>query len=75
MAVVQRRLKEVVHVLENLSALREPGRSRTDYLAQLKRDLATYYGYNDFMLDALLNLFSVGEALELMEANEVRGGG
>ncbi len=37
---------------------------------QLKRDLAVYFGYNEFMLDKLLELFSVAEALELIEANE-----
>lgn len=30
-----------------------------------------YYGYNDFMLEAILNLFTVAEAVEFMEANEV----
>ena len=40
-------------------------------LMQLKRDLSLYYGYNDFMLEAILNLFPVAEALEFMEANEV----
>ncbi len=38
---------------------------------QLKRDLAHYYGYNAFMLEQLLALFSPAEAVELMEANEV----
>lgn len=38
---------------------------------QLKRDIAAYYSYNEFMVDALLALFSVGEALELIEAQEV----
>ena len=37
---------------------------------QLKKDLAVYFGYNEFMLDKLLGLFSVAEALELIEANE-----
>jgi hypothetical protein len=41
-------------------------------LLQLKRDLCTYYSYNQFMVDTLLAMFSVGEALELIEANEVR---
>lgn len=41
---------------------------------QLKRDLCTYYDYNAFMVDALLAMFSVGEALELIEAQEVRWG-
>jgi hypothetical protein len=39
--------------------------------SQLKRDLATYYGYNDYMLEAILSLFPPAEAVELMEANEV----
>lgn len=37
---------------------------------QLKKDLEEYYGYNRFMLDTLLGMFSVAEALELIEANE-----
>ena len=36
-------------------------------MLQLKRDLGEYYGYNRFMLDALLGLFSVPEALEAVE--------
>jgi len=39
---------------------------------QLKRDLATYYGYNDYMLDCLLSLFAPEEAVELIGANEDR---
>ena len=45
-------------MLDNFSSLRAPGAARADYLAQLKRDLAAYYGYNDFLLDALLNMFT-----------------
>ncbi|PNW82090.1 hypothetical protein CHLRE_06g273413v5 [Chlamydomonas reinhardtii] len=71
LAVVARRMKATVAVLEKFGERREAGRSRTEYLAQLKRDLATYYGYNEFMIDMYLNMFSVAEALELMEANEV----
>ncbi len=40
---------------------------------QLKRDLCSYYNYNAFMIDTLLSLFSVGEALEVIEAQEVSG--
>ena len=71
LAMVQRRMKDVVAVLENFSTRRAEGKSRADYLNQLKRDLHLYYGYNDFMLEAILNLFTVAEAIELMEANEV----
>ncbi|KAL4427894.1 hypothetical protein ABPG75_001983 [Micractinium tetrahymenae] len=71
LALVQKRIKGIVRTLENFKQLREGGRSRAEYLEQLKRDLATYYGYNQFMVDALLAMFSVGEALELIEAQEV----
>ncbi|KAG2502071.1 hypothetical protein HYH03_000564 [Edaphochlamys debaryana] len=71
LAVVARRMKATVAVLEDFAQRREAGRSRQEYLEQLKRDLGAYYGYNDFMIDMYLNMFSVAEALELMEANEV----
>lgn len=44
-------MKEIVGVLEDFANRREEGRSRAEYMAQLKRDLATYYGYNEFMLE------------------------
>ena len=39
---------------------------------QLKKDVREYYGYNGFMVDTLLGMFTVAEALELIEANEER---
>ena len=141
LALVHRRIKDIVRTLENFKQMRGEGRSRADYveqasrgrgrgrglprargrwhaadvwqdkearlpawlacalpptrndthtrtnnnnnhtfflpsplppLLQLKRDLCTYYSYNQFMVDTLLAMFSVGEALELIEANEVR---
>ena len=50
---------------------REPGRSRNDYLSSLKKDLATYYGYNAFMVDYILNLFPVAEAIEVRRVTRV----
>ena len=49
---------------------REQERSRSDYMAQLARDLGAYYGYNDFLVDVILRLFPAHEAVEFMEANE-----
>ena len=40
-------------------------------MSQLRRDICTYYGYNTFLVDAILNLFTVAEALELIESCEV----
>lgn len=71
LALVQRRIKDVVRVLDDFARQRDPARARADYMDQLRRDLATYYGYNAFLVDALLNLFTVAEAVELIEACEV----
>lgn len=51
---------------------REPDRDRQSYLACLKRDLCTYYSYNEFMIEKFLNIFPVGEIVEVLEANEVQ---
>eukprot|EP00879_Flechtneria_rotunda_P017742 GHRR01018600.1.p1 GENE.GHRR01018600.1~~GHRR01018600.1.p1 ORF type:complete len:412 (+),score=211.41 GHRR01018600.1:258-1493(+) len=68
--LVKRRLRQVVAVLEDFSASRAPGRSRAEYVDQFKTDLATYYGYNSYMLDQLTALLPPGEVLELCEACE-----
>ena len=52
--------------------LKQPLRPRAEYMDQLKRDLSTYYGYNTFMLDTLLGMFSVPEAIACIEANELK---
>lgn len=51
---------------------KQPLRARADYMDQLKRDLSTYYGYNTFMLDTFLGMFSVPEAIACIEANELK---
>lgn len=37
---------------------------------QLKEDVGMVYGYNEFLVDYIFQLFSVNEALEHFEANE-----
>ncbi|KAJ1735185.1 rRNA (cytosine-C5-)-methyltransferase nop2 [Coemansia biformis] len=68
---VQLRIQEVIRVLNNFAQLRDEDKSRNDYMDQLKRDMCFYYGYNDFLMDKLLQLFTVSEAVEFFEANEV----
>jgi hypothetical protein len=51
MSLVQRRVHELVRVLSKFKELRDPTMSRQDYVDRLKRNLATYYGYNDYFLD------------------------
>lgn len=52
--------------------VKQPLRPRAEYMDQLKRDLSAYYGYNDFMLDTFLGMFSVPEAIACIEANELK---
>ena len=69
---VQGRIQEVVRVLADFKGRREPGRSRTEYVERLVADLATYYGYNTFLVQYFIDTFSVAEAMELLEANETQ---
>ena len=36
-------------------------RSRAEYIQQLVSDIASYYGYNDFLADKLFQLFPVSQ--------------
>ena len=71
LAEVQHRVREVVHVLCNFKTLRQLGRPRSEYLQVLERDLMTYYGYNEFLIQRLMQLFPVSELVDMLEACEV----
>ncbi|XP_066568479.1 28S rRNA (cytosine(4447)-C(5))-methyltransferase [Amia ocellicauda] len=69
---VHQRIKDNVDVLTHFSSKREPGRERAEYLALLRQDLATYYSYNAYLLDKMLELFPLSELIDFLEANEVQ---
>lgn len=46
------------------------GHSRSDHLLQLEHDIATYFGYNHFLVNKLMKLFNADEALAFFESNE-----
>merc|ERR1712141_370298 len=70
--IIQTRVKDVIEVLKDFSARREEGKSRHEYLDCLKRDLCSYYNYNDYMMGKLIDTFNIAEILDVLEANEVR---
>ena len=70
--IIQTRVKDVIEVLKDFSARREEGKSRHEYLDCLKRDLCSYYNYNDYMMGKLLDTFNVTDIVDVLEANEVQ---
>lgn len=48
-------------MLRDFGTQREEGRSRSEYLQRLRKDLATYYSYGDFLLGKLMDLFPLSE--------------
>ena len=58
---VHKRIQDIVGVLRDFGTQREEGRSRSEYLQRLRKDLATYYSYGDFLLGKLMDLFPLSE--------------
>ncbi|PNF27898.1 hypothetical protein B7P43_G08288 [Cryptotermes secundus] len=69
---VQRRIRDVVAVLSDFNKLRDKDRSRSEYLELLQKDLCTYYSYNKFLMERLIQLFPLSELMEFLEASEVQ---
>lgn len=69
---IQMRIKDVAAVLMDFSVNRDPNRSRTEYVEVLKKDLCTYYSYNEFLMEIFMNIFAVNELLEFLEASEIQ---
>ncbi|SCU94296.1 LAFA_0F21000g1_1 [Lachancea sp. 'fantastica'] len=71
LTAVRTRMLEIVKVLEDFKNLAAEGRSRSEYVDRLIKDLCEYFGYTPFLAEKLFNLFSPTEALEFFEANEI----
>jgi 25S rRNA (cytosine2870-C5)-methyltransferase len=68
--MLRTRITDTIRILEDFKKLAEPGRSRSEYSAQLLKDICAYYGYSEFLAEKLYNLFPPREAFAFFEANE-----
>ncbi|KAI9894913.1 MAG: rRNA (cytosine-C5-)-methyltransferase nop2 [Vezdaea aestivalis] len=68
--LLRSRITDSVRILSSFSALADPARSRSEYTAQLLKDISAYYGYSIFLATKLYSLFSPAEAFAFFEANE-----
>ncbi|XP_043281500.1 probable 28S rRNA (cytosine(4447)-C(5))-methyltransferase [Venturia canescens] len=69
---VQQRIRDVIMVLEDFKKLRQADKSRTDYVELLRTDLCSYYSYNTFLMEKLMQIFAFSELVEFLEASEVQ---
>lgn len=69
---VQQRIRDIVVVLSDFNKLRDKNRSRTEYTDLLRKDLSTYYSYNEFLMERLMQLFPLSELMEFLEACEIQ---
>lgn len=61
-------------IKQTIACLSQPANKscpRRELMASLKRDLAHYYGYSDYLVGKFVDLFAPAELLEFLEANEV----
>ncbi|CAG0910668.1 unnamed protein product, partial [Cyprideis torosa] len=72
LSAVQHRIQDVFQVLADFSKSREAEKDRQDYLRLLCDDLCSVYGYNEWLMRRLMDLFSLGELMEFLEANQVQ---
>ncbi|KAI1182776.1 NOL1/NOP2/sun family-domain-containing protein [Nemania serpens] len=68
--LLRQRISDTIRVLDDFANLSEPGSSRSEYTAQLLKDICAYYGYSEFLAEKLLGLFPPREALAFFDANE-----
>ncbi|KAF7670148.1 hypothetical protein LDENG_00050250 [Lucifuga dentata] len=68
---IHQRIKDNIDVLSNFSTKREEGKERAEYISLLKKDLCTYYSYNIFLIEKVMDLFPLSELVDFLEANEI----
>ncbi|KAI1727621.1 16S rRNA methyltransferase rsmB/F domain-containing protein [Ditylenchus destructor] len=69
--MVKERMQNIVQILNDFKNRREDGKKRGQYLNVFRKDLCTYYGYNEFLMEKFMALFPNGsELMEFLDANQ-----
>lgn len=69
----QERIQKIVMILKDFKTYQKANSNlpnRSALTLQLLRDLASYYNYSEFMIEKIIHLFPIAEAIEFLEANE-----
>ena len=69
LGIIQMRIKETIRILSNFKEL-NAGKSRQDYMEQLKQDISASFDYNLDLLELIFDLFSPQGAFDFIEASE-----
>lgn len=64
------RIQETVKILSNFKEMRDPEKSRVEYMDELKEDLCQAFGYNNEMIELFMQLFPPAACFAFIEANE-----
>ncbi len=70
--LTHQRIQDILFVLSDFAAHRSDTRDRFEYVAQLRDDLAAYYGYQTELIEKFMELFAPSELVEFLDANEVQ---
>ena len=69
-ATLGKRIKEILGILSNFRKLAPKGKTRSDFMQQIIKDAAKYYGYLPTLIEMFLTIFSPDEMVEFLESNE-----
>ena len=64
------KIQNIISILSDFKNRREEGKSRNDYMTELKLLCQSYFEYNSDICDLIFNLFSPNEAVKFMEASD-----
>ncbi|KAF7491924.1 25S rRNA (cytosine-C(5))-methyltransferase nop2 [Sarcoptes scabiei] len=71
-SLLKQRISDIMFVLSDFKNRRQEDKTRDDYIRVLREDFCTYYSYNKFLMCKLMNIFSIDELREFLEASEIQ---